>query len=343
MPTPRTPRGTPRGTPKIDVYSPTAWAGPKVTQLYDAASLLVPSEELQHVALAPPAMAPNSWQHRLHRLLSISSPSTPPEALGAVRALLREGDASAAPIARRNVLTALAVLALEAAPARALAEAGAVAHVLRALHAAMPPNDSSAEEERLLAAYAVAALSADALGRAALIEADADAVVALVGLLRLQLASEPAAGALCYQLTTALANLALHTMAAQQMVADGAVALLAGATAARVVILHPPSLLSALGVRTPQRTRGNLGGVAARALINLASAAPECRLAAREAGALESLWKLGWGTTDTGVQAVVREALEVLTEQSFDFGAGFTEKAKEAVMAPPVTARGGRK
>ena len=37
------------------------------------------------------------------------------------------------------------------------------------------------------------------------------------------------------------------------------------------------------------------------------------------------------------------EALEVLTEQSFDFGAGFTEKAKEAVMAPPVTARGGRK
>ena len=65
--------------------------------------------------------------------------------------------------------------------------------------------------------------------------------------------------------------------------------------------------------------------------------------AAREAGALESLWKLGWGTTDAGVQAVVREALEVLTEQSFDFGAGFTEKAKEAVMAPPVTARGGRK
>ena len=341
MPTPRTPRGTPRGTRPIDVYSPTAWAGPKVTQLYDAASLLVPSEELQHVALAPPEMAPNSWQHRLHRLLSISSPSTLPEALGAVRALLREGDASAAPIARRNVLTALAVLALEAAPARALAEAGAVAHVLRALHAATPPNDSSAEEERLLAAYAVAALSADALGRAALIEADADAVVALVGLLRLQLASEPAA--LCYLLTTALANLALHTMAAQQMVADGAVALLSGATAARVVILPPPSLLSALGVRTPQRTRGNLGGVAARALINLASATPDCRLAAREAGALESLWKLGWGTTDAGVQAVVREALEVLTEQSFDFGAGFTEKAKEAVMAPPVTARGGRK
>ena len=53
----------------------------------------------------------------------------------------------------------------------------------------MPPNDSSAEEERLLAAYAVAALSADALGRAALIEADADAVVALVGLLRLQRAA----------------------------------------------------------------------------------------------------------------------------------------------------------
>ena len=63
MPTPRTPRGTPRGAPKVDVYSPTAWAGPKVTQLYDAASLLAPSEELQHVALAPPEMAPVSYTH----------------------------------------------------------------------------------------------------------------------------------------------------------------------------------------------------------------------------------------------------------------------------------------
>ena len=339
MPTPRTPRGTPRGTPKIDVYSPAAWAGPKVTQLYEAAYL---SHHPKNCSTPRCAARDGAQlvQHRLHRPPR-PAPSTPPEALGAVRALLREGDSSAAPIARRNVLTALAVLALEAAPARALAEAGAVAHVLRALHAAMPPNDSSAEEERLLAAYAVAALSADAAP--ARRPSRPTPTRGARGLLRLQLASEPVAGALCYQLTTTLANLALHTHAAQQMVADGAVALLAGATAARVVILHPPSLLSALGVRTPQRTRGNLGGVAARALVNLASAAPDCRLSAREAGALESLWKLGWGTTDAGVQAVVREALEVLTEQSFDFGAGFTEKAKEAVMAAAVTARGGRK
>ena len=80
----------------------------------------------------------------------------------------------------------------------------------------------------------------------------------------------------------------------------------------RVAILHPPSLLSALQAGPAQRTRANLGGVAVRALINLASSAPGGREAVQKAGGAERLLMLGWGTSDEGVQAIVREGSALL-------------------------------
>lgn len=53
------------------------------------------------------------------------------------------------------------------------------------------------------------------------------------------------------------------------MLKHGVVALLLDAAVSRVVILHPPSLLSTLSVQLPRRTRANLGGVAVRAMLNL--------------------------------------------------------------------------
>ena len=88
--------------------------------------------------------------------------------------------------------------------------------------------------------------------------------------------------------------------------------MLVSLAASREVILHPPSLLSALQPRAAQRTRANLGGVAVRALINLASSAPGGREAVLKAGGAERLMMLGWGTSDEGVQAVVREGSALL-------------------------------
>jgi hypothetical protein len=88
--------------------------------------------------------------------------------------------------------------------------------------------------------------------------------------------------------------------------------MLVSLTVSRVVILHPPSLLSALQAPSPaQRTRADLGGVAARALINLASQLGG-REAVQKAGGAERLLMLGWGTSDEGVQAVVREGTALL-------------------------------
>ena len=88
--------------------------------------------------------------------------------------------------------------------------------------------------------------------------------------------------------------------------------MLVSLTVSRVAILHPPSLLSALQARPAQRTRANLGGVAVRALINVASTAPGGKEAVLKAGGAERLLMLGWGTSDEGVQAVVREGTALL-------------------------------
>ena len=88
--------------------------------------------------------------------------------------------------------------------------------------------------------------------------------------------------------------------------------MLVSLTVSRVAILHPPSLLSALQAGPAQRTRANLGGVAVRALINLASSAPGGREAVQKAGGAERLLMLGWGTSDEGVQAIVREGTALL-------------------------------
>ena len=67
--------------------------------------------------------------------------------------------------------------------------------------------------------------------------------------------------------------------------------------------MPPPQVVFPLsGYAPPLRYAFYLFGIYAVFMLCLVMA---------EAGALESLWKLGWGTTDAGVQAVVREALEV--------------------------------
>ena len=127
--------------------------------------------------------------------------------------------------------------------------------------------------------------------------------------------------------------------------------MLASLTASRVAFLYPPSLLSALQARPAQRTRANLGGVAARALINLASSSPGGGEAVRKAGGMERLWMLGWGTTDEGVQAVVREGIALLegaevqhaeatlTSRSAPSAQGQQQKKQQGRTEPPLLLR----
>ena len=107
--------------------------------------------------------------------------------------------------------------------------------------------------------------------------------------------------------------------------------MLVSLTASRVAILHPPSLLSALQAGPAQRTRANLGGVAVRALINLASSAPGGREAVQKAGGAERLLMLGWGTSDEGVQAIVREGSALLE----GVGGGHAEATPGYGARPP--------
>ena len=116
---------------------------------------------------------------------------------------------------RHDALTALAVLAFEPQTVKLLSEAGAAPLLLREL--LRSPEGAASEEERQLAAYALVGISAEPLGRAALLLEEP--VSHLCGLLRQLLQQQDTMPtALCFCLVVTLANLALHDVAASKMV-----------------------------------------------------------------------------------------------------------------------------
>jgi len=330
----------------------------RTTNLHEAAELLTPSNELSNIMRREELLIDMPWKQALLSVMELSfdpraqmaATTDDQRARGLQHAFAASEHAGAivrnhlmpllehAGPPRYDALTALAVLAFEPQTVKLLSEAGAAPLLLREL--LRSPESAEPEEERQLAAYALVGLSAEPLGRAALLLEEP--VRHLCGLLRQLLEQqETMPTALCFCLVLTLANLALHDVAASKMVrrmhgphahalpragspsltcgvcaawqlAEGAAHMLVSLTASRVAILHPPSLLSALQARPAQRTRANLGGVAVRALINVASTAPGGKEAVLKAGGAERLLMLGWGTSDEGVQAIVREGTALL-------------------------------
>lgn len=306
------------------------WVGPRTTHLHDAAELVLPSEELRNIMRRHELQLDMPWKRVLLVILDLCFDARVPVALGlkSQEAFQQAGmllrtqllplpDFDGMP--RRDGLTALAVLAFEPSTVQLLAECGAAAVLLRELVRAdvdvgggMLDLEASGAvpEERQLAAFALAGLSVEPLGRAALLLEEP--VATLCGQLRRMLRRRVLPSTLAFCVLSTIANLALHDVAAKEMIEHGAVELLVSAMTSRVVVLHPPSLLSALHAAPPRRTRANLGGVAARALINIISTAPGAQSAARRAGAAEKLWMLGWGTNDEAVQGVAKEGLSIV-------------------------------
>ena len=321
---------------------PSRWVGPRTTHLHDAAELVLPSEELHNIMRRDELQLDMPWKRVLLVVLDLCFDARVPAALGLksqeafqqAGTLLRTQllplpDFEGMP--RRDGLTALAVLAFEPSTVQLLAECGTAAVLLRELLRAdddggvMDLESAAVPEERQLAAFALAGLSVEPLGRAALLLEEP--VATLCGQLRRMLRRRALPSTLAFCVLSTLANLALHDVAAKQMIEQGAIELLVSAIVSRVVLLHPPSLLAALHAAPPRRTRANLGGVAARALINIVSTVPGAQTTARKAGAAEKLWMLGWGTTDEAVQGVAKEGLAIV-------------EGVEPGRHPPVSAKG---
>ena len=341
----------------------TTYVGTRTTNLHEAAELITPAHELFNILRREELPIDTPWKQGLIAVLDLVFDKRMPAALGLSgpdEAFQRAGAIvrnqllpllDQAGASRRNALTMLAVLSFEPQTVQLLStDAGAAPLLLRELLRGYDRGsidadpDAVPDEEQQLAAYALMGLSAEPLGRAALLLEEP--VGQLCELLRRLLRGRAMPASLCFCLIATLANLALHDVAAREMLADGAAQMLVGATTSRVVILYPPSLLSALQAHPAQRTRANLGGVAARALINMASSAPGGREAVRKAGGAERLWMLGWGTTDEGVQGVVREGIaliEGVDAHAADAGTRQQQqKAAAAAAAARSPHRGGR-
>ena len=199
----------------------------RTTNLHEAAELLTPSNELSNIMRREQLLIDMPWKQGL---LSITELCFDPRA----RAGLGLQDATAAsehagaivrnhlmPLLevtsppRHDALTALAVLAFEPQTVKLLSEAGAAPLLLREL--LRSPEGAASEEERQLAAYALVGISAEPLGRAALLLEEP--VSHLCGLLRQLLQQQDTMPtALCFCLVVTLANLALHDVAASKMV-----------------------------------------------------------------------------------------------------------------------------
>uniref|UniRef100_A0A7S0NW42 Uncharacterized protein n=1 Tax=Calcidiscus leptoporus TaxID=127549 RepID=A0A7S0NW42_9EUKA len=308
-----------------------AWCALKATSLHESATLLPPAQELESLLVCGD-IGSGTWGEQLvHVLEGACRPSmlvSAETARKTLRTLLRWDDA----YAFTHTLEATAVLAVESASAALLLNEGVVPPLLHALHAApadralqtaaaaiVSSDGSAADGERLLvshhqvlAAFALSALSTHPSGRAALIAASPG--VGLCALLRVLRVMCARPGGFCYLLISIIANLAIDEKVARELHGEGGAELLLDWAHSRTVTLQPPSLLSVLGLRPARRVRANIGGIAARALINMAMAPSRGsgRHAVRLAGAVEQLQELHWATDDAAVRAVVRDALRVL-------------------------------
>ena len=197
------------------------------TNLHEAAELLTPSNELSNIMRRDQLLIDMPWKQGLLSImelcfdpraragLGLQNDSAASEHAGAiVRNQLMPLLEFAGP-PRHDALTALAVLTFEPQTVKLLSEVGAAPLLLRELHRA--PEGAGPDEARQLAAYALVGLSAEPLGRAALLLEEP--VSHLCGLLRqLQQQQDTMPTALCFCLVVTLANLALHDVAASKMV-----------------------------------------------------------------------------------------------------------------------------
>ena len=197
------------------------------TNLHEAAELLTPSNELSNIMRRDQLLIDMPWKQGLLSImelcfdpraragLGLQNDSAASEHAGAiVRNQLMPLLEFAGP-PRHDALTALAVLTFEPQTVKLLSEVGAAPLLLRELHRA--PEGAGPDEAKQLAAYALVGLSAEPLGRAALLLEEP--VSHLCGLLRqLQQQQDTMPTALCFCLVVTLANLALHDVAASKMV-----------------------------------------------------------------------------------------------------------------------------
>ena len=201
------------------------------TNLHEAAELLTPSNELSNIMRRDQLLIDMPWKQGLLSImelcfdpraragLGLQNDSAASEHAGAiVRNQLMPLLEFAGP-PRHDALTALAVLTFEPQTVKLLSEVGAAPLLLRELYRAPEGAGPGAgpDEARQLAAYALVGLSAEPLGRAALLLEEP--VSHLCGLLRqLQQQQDAMPTALCFCLVVTLANLALHDVAASKMV-----------------------------------------------------------------------------------------------------------------------------
>ena len=199
----------------------------RTTNLHEAAELLTPSNELSNIMRREELPIDMPWKQGLLSImelcfdpraragLGLQNDSAASEHAGAIlrNHLMPLLEVAGPP--RLDALTALAVLAFEPQTVKLLSEAGAAPLLLREL--LRSPGSADPEEERQLAAYALVGLSAEPLGRAALLLEEP--VSHLCGLLRqLLLQQDTMPTELCFCLVVTLANLALHDVAASKMV-----------------------------------------------------------------------------------------------------------------------------